>query len=199
MENSLAMRCGQSVGELMSDQRSFILFTPAAVEAVRKRLAIEKLHGEKAHFAEIGAGGVNVIHQASVRMAYVERAFQLAGKKVVVSRLGAFDGDALFAGAVKRFIDDAHGAIAHAPENFKATSNGLAGFKDLLQGIDINEFNQRAREEIAHALFPGDDLGNFVVEIGIALAGGLEKAVALAAGRFQRIGRKTHHAIVTLC
>ena len=78
---------------------------------------------------------------------------------------------------VQRFVNNTHAALADLAQNPKAAGHALARLERAIHHLANHE--QRLAQESAHPEFPVHPAAYFLVELGIAAAGGAQKGIAL--------------------
>src|SRR3954453_1857519 len=101
MNDVVVMCCCQPGTELARDVECLgMVQLSFSCEPVRQGLTIDKLHGEEVDFTVLCLRCMNLIHEADIVVAHLERTLQLGRQESLEAGLRRFDRDTEFALAV---------------------------------------------------------------------------------------------------
>ena len=72
---------------------------------------------------------MNLIHEANVAVADLQRALKFRRKKTMKAGLRRLDGNSLIAFSIKGLVNEAHASLAYLSENLKSIGDDLSDLK----------------------------------------------------------------------
>src|SRR6185369_7996974 len=117
VDHVFAMRFRQARAELPRDRTRILFRQRRATEPVGKRLAVEKLHGNKIDGPVLRGGRMDLEDFAYIGMADLAGVPHFRRQPLAEACLGALNGNTPLEFVVPSFIDDAHTSLCHLAHN----------------------------------------------------------------------------------
>src|SRR5438093_53323 len=139
----------------------------------RESLALEKLHTKEVNFPAIGFRGVNLVHQADVRVPYFECTLQFGREQALEAGLCGLNCNPGIALPVNCFINHTHATFADGTHDLETALYNLTGLK---RAAHYGESDEWILQKTTHALFPLQRFGEILVNSGVCLTRHLQKS-----------------------